>query len=80
MDDDREIRCPTCRSIDWYRDGLLMYELDDGAIVRERLADAADTAAPWSCATCAYEVPDTSVLRRRLIGASSNAADMTRVP
>ena len=73
MHDDREIRCPTCRSIDWYRDGLLMYELDDGTIVRERLSPEADPAAPWSCATCAYEVPETSLLRGRLVDASSQA-------
>lgn len=71
MDDDREIRCPSCRAIDWYRDGLLMYELDDGTIVRERLSPSDDPTAPWSCATCAYEVPDTSLLRRRIADAST---------
>ena len=57
------LRCPTCRAIDWYREGLLMYELDDGTIVRERTAADDDPTAPWSCASCAYEVPDTSMLR-----------------
>jgi hypothetical protein len=74
MDDDRAIRCPTCRAIDWYRDGLLMYELEDGTIVRKRLSAEADATAAWSCASCAYEVPETSMLRRHLVDASSGAA------
>jgi hypothetical protein len=74
MNDDREIRCPTCRALDWYREGPLMYELDDGTIVREPTSSAADASGPWSCASGGYEVPETSLLRRRLVEASTGAA------
>jgi DNA-directed RNA polymerase subunit RPC12/RpoP len=71
--DDRDLRCPTCRSLDWYRDGFTMYERDDGRLVRVRLTASADLATPWSCATCGFEVEDWTTLHRSLEAAQDAA-------
>lgn len=65
-----ELRCPTCRSFDWYRDGFAMQECEDGSIVRRRLTDSADRDTPWSCTVCGFEVPPWTVLARELGRAS----------
>ena len=66
VDDPGEIRCPTCREIDWFRDGFTLRELPDSMIERLRVAPAKGDPTVWSCAQCAYEVPDPSLLLMRL--------------
>ncbi len=69
VDDPGEIRCPTCRAIDWFRDGFVIHELEDGTVDRSRVAPAKGDGAAWSCATCSYEVPEWAALHARLNGA-----------
>lgn len=71
--DDVAIRCPACRSIDWYRDGLALWERADGLIVRQRLTASADRETPWSCAVCGHEVAAETLLRRYLAAAADVA-------
>ncbi len=66
MDDSGEIRCPTCREIDWFRDGFKLHELPDGAIERARMAPDMGGETVWSYTHCAYEVPDPSLLLAQL--------------
>jgi Zn finger protein HypA/HybF involved in hydrogenase expression len=67
------IRCPACRSIDWYRDGFAMRELEDGTILCQRLTTSADQDTPWSCAVCGHEVAAETLLRRHLAAAAQAA-------
>ena len=60
-------RCPTCRSIDWFRDGCLITE-DEATgklmITRVQVSDPRTARAGWSCTYCAYELlPETRLAR-----------------
>jgi len=70
--DDADLRCPSCRSLDWYRDGFALHEREDGLLVRRRLTASADRDTPWSCAACGYEVPGHTLLHRRLMAAQAS--------
>lgn len=52
-----DIRCPSCRSIDWWPDGFIIVEDDAGELIAQRAAPAVGDRSTWSCASCAYEVP-----------------------
>lgn len=49
-----DIRCPSCRSIDWWRDGFVIVGDDAGEFIAQRAAPAVGDRSTWSCA---YEVP-----------------------
>ena len=66
---DADLRCPHCRSLDWYRDGFELRERDDGLVIRRRLTASADRLTPWSCAACGFEVHDHTRLHDRLVAA-----------
>jgi hypothetical protein len=63
------LRCPSCRSIDWFRDGFVIVKLEaTGDIVRRRVmsSDPILARGPWACARCAYQVPVPSNLALEL--------------
>jgi len=60
-------RCPSCRSIDWFRDGCLITEDEatgDLVIRRVQISDPRMPGTGWSCTYCAHEVlPETRLAR-----------------
>ena len=56
------MRCPACREIEWFRDGVVCVEEWDGALVVERVTHAQWPDDGWSCMACGYEVPPWSLL------------------
>jgi DNA-directed RNA polymerase subunit RPC12/RpoP len=69
VDATTELRCPTCRAIDWFNDGYVIVENEaTGEIVRRRVipSDPALTGTVWSCTECGYEVPVQSRLASAL--------------
>jgi hypothetical protein len=63
------VRCPVCRSIEWFRDCNVLVETETtGAVVYRCVlpSDPALVASRWACMSCAYEVPEPSLLRDRL--------------
>ena len=67
-----DIRCPSCRELVWYFDGLTLTERADGTLRRDRIREAGDPSAVWACSRCGYEVPDWAGLRRRLATAAAD--------
>jgi hypothetical protein len=64
-----ELRCPICRSLDWYRDGLLIEEVDDERLVMRRVDEPAGEDLPvWSCNQCSHELPTWTALSKTLTG------------
>lgn len=62
-----DVRCPVCREVDWYRDGLTCIEDADGkSLVLSRAEKPREPTATFSCMSCGYEVPAWSQLGRRL--------------
>jgi hypothetical protein len=61
-----DIRCPACRELDWYRNGLTLVELSDGSLVSERVGPEREGDDTWSCMSCGYEVPGWSALNKEL--------------
>ena len=61
-----ELRCPTCRSVKWYRDGLRIHGTRGGEVVTERLAPARGGDLPWSCSACGETVFSFMLLHVRL--------------
>ena len=61
-----EIRCPTCRGINWLRDGFTMTQTVDGEVVRQRIGPLAATSSNWSCRSCTAEISEVSELGLRL--------------
>jgi len=61
------LRCPNCRSLDWYRSGVVVAEAEDGHL---QFADVGwrdhSGDSQWSCAQCAYESPAWSRLSKQL--------------
>jgi hypothetical protein len=43
--------------------------VEDGTLQRRRIADAADTIEPWTCASCGYRVVIWGMLNALLNGA-----------
>ena len=52
------LRCPSCRELDWYLDGLTLVEVDDGRLEVERAERSIldGRGAQWSCMACGHEV------------------------
>lgn len=52
------LRCPICRAIDWYRDGVVISELETDRVAGRRAepAIAGPTATLWSCMQCGHEL------------------------
>jgi hypothetical protein len=73
-----EYRCPTCRSIDWFRDGCVIAE-NDAAIElrcgRVQHSDPSLAATSWSCNQCGHEVPPGSRLAAALDGIRHETCD-----
>jgi len=63
-----DVRCPSCRELDWYLDGLIITELAAGGVVvgQAELTCTNDSATGWSCMACCHEVPRWTDLARRL--------------
>jgi hypothetical protein len=62
-------RCPTCGSIDWFRDGCVISEADRTITLgcgRVQGKDPALAGTAWSCNQCAHEVAVGSQLQRDL--------------
>lgn len=57
-----ELRCPACREIEWFRDGVVCVEEWDGTLVVERVTPARWPDDGWSCMACGYEVPPWCLL------------------
>jgi hypothetical protein len=51
------MRCPSCRAIDWFRDGYRIFGGVGGEVLRRRAApaDPAADRAPWYCVGCGYQ-------------------------
>jgi hypothetical protein len=65
--DNAHIRCPYCRTIDWFREGWTVVEDDAGVIASQRALRSAGLEEPvWSCMTCGDETPRPSLLATRL--------------
>ena len=63
------VRCPVCRSIEWFRNCNALVENETTGEVVYRCVLPSDPgliASPWACMSCAYEVPEPSLLRDRL--------------
>lgn len=75
-----EIRCPACRSIDWWLDGFVIVENEAGDLDRHQAEPAAgDATAPWCCASCGFETPPWTQLARQLDTERSEAFAATGV-
>ena len=73
-----DVRCPSCRELDWYLDGLIVTEQPSGQVTVGQ-ADSPSTNGPangWSCMACGYEVPRWTELARRLDAAAGGALDV----
>jgi hypothetical protein len=69
MDAHLGLRCPACRSIDWFRDCNVVVQVEStGDIVYRCVLPSQPTLtdAPWSCMSCAYEVPEPGLLAAQL--------------
>ena len=56
-------RCPSCGSIDWYRDGCIISEVDSAVTLRCSRVQGRDPSlagTTWSCNQCAHELPPDS--------------------
>lgn len=62
------LSCPTCRSIDWYRDGVVISVGDDGEAVARRTdpPNPESTASAWSCMQCGHELPKWAGITKAL--------------
>ena len=64
-----DVRCPSCQSVDWFRDGCVIAAVD-GAIVtgctRVQEADPALRGTTWSCNQCSHELDAGSGVARSL--------------
>ncbi len=69
------LRCPVCRAVQWYYDGLTGEEHDDGSLVLTRADTAREPTAIWTCTSCGYEVPSWTDLGRRLASLSPDAME-----
>ena len=56
MDEMLRLSCPTCRAIDWSRDGVTMAVDINGEIHRvgEKSAYPVETDASWECQRCGF--------------------------
>lgn len=65
-----EMRCPTCRSIAWARNGFVIAQNREGLVDRQRVAPAQRVgdgrAAAWSCARCGFAAAVGTPLHRGL--------------
>lgn len=65
-----DMRCPTCRSIAWARNGFVIAQNGDGLVDRRRVAPAErpqdGSPAAWSCARCGFAATVGTPLHRGL--------------
>ena len=69
MDATLRARCPTCRAINWSRDGLTMAVDVNGELHRVRANPAGSSAGAdteWTCGRCGYRAAEESDLGRNL--------------
>jgi hypothetical protein len=73
-----DVRCPSCRELDWYLDGLIVTEQPSGRLTIGQVESAAvnGSATGWSCMACGHEVPRWTELARRLDAAAGRALDV----
>ena len=69
MDDTMRLSCPSCRAIDWVRDGFTMAVDINGDIHRVRVNRAGATlaAARWECERCGFKPIADSDLANHLL-------------
>ena len=69
MDDMMRLSCPSCRAIDWARDGFTMAVDINGDIHRVRVnrADPTIAAAHWECERCGFKPIGDSDLANHLL-------------
>jgi hypothetical protein len=66
-----DLRCPNCRSIDWFDDGFsIADEVLSDHVARRRVLPAMKPAphGGWSCAPCGHELASDSQVARYLSG------------
>ncbi len=65
-----QMRCPTCRSIAWRRNGFVIAQDGEGLVDRRRVAPAERSGsvgpAAWSCARCGFAAAVGTPLYRGL--------------
>ena len=65
-----DMRCPTCRSIAWARNGFVIAQNGEGLVDRRRVAPAERVRnggpAAWACARCGFATAIGSPLHRGL--------------
>ena len=69
MDATLRARCPTCRAINWSRDGFTMAVDVNGELHRVRAkpsSSSADAETRWTCGRCGFRPDDDSDLVRNL--------------
>ena len=63
MDATTPVRCPSCRSVEWFRDGFVIIEVEStGEIIRHRVSPSDPSLGDclWSCMTCGYRALEPS--------------------
>jgi hypothetical protein len=69
MDDTMRLSCPSCRAIDWARDGFTMAVDINGDIhpIRVNHGDPTIAAANWQCERCGFKTIADSDLANHLV-------------
>jgi hypothetical protein len=69
MDDTMRLSCPSCRAIDWSRDGVTMAVDINGEIHRvgARHAPLEDNGSRWRCDRCGFQPAAGSDLAIHLV-------------
>jgi len=72
-----DVRCPSCRELDWYLDGLVISELPDGYVIvgQAESPSSNGSASGWSCMACGHEVPRWTELAHRLDATAGGALE-----
>jgi hypothetical protein len=60
-----DLRCSFCRSLEWFRDGFVIVEEEDGGLAGGQV-EAPLGQGSWSCMSCGDELRNRSVLSDRL--------------
>lgn len=69
MDETMRLSCPSCRAIDWSRDGVTMAVDINGEIHRVRVENVypIDADAHWECERCGFQAVAGSDLAIHLV-------------
>lgn len=70
----QSLRCPSCKGLDWSRDGFRVRQLTEGDVERRRVAPGRDGTGPWVCERCLYRAPVSGYIAAQL-NAAQAAAD-----